>query len=190
MNIITRKEWGAEHVNPNKYSARGDSRDVVVHHTAETLRQAYKMYAGKPGLKWFSKRYLANKAVQRAIREWQRSDGIAYAAECKAMREHQHYHIYGNGWTDIGYHFVIFPSGRVYEGRPEWARGSHALNGNHMVGISFAGNYEKDVLTPNQVAAYQELLAGLHAGRAIGHYRVPGNSTASPGRNIKSKLGV
>ncbi len=190
MNLITRSEWDARSVPTGNYGRRGGSTDVVVHHTAESTKSAWLLFRGKPGLKWFAAKYRKNRAVQKAIKVWQYNDARAFESECEAMRQMQRYHMDTNGWADLGYHYVIFPSGRVFEGRPVWAVGAHAHNGNHMVGISFAGNYEKDTLTVQQLAAYSELLQKVHSTKQVGHYRVPGNSTACPGKNIKSKLGV
>ncbi len=61
------------------------------------------------------------------------------------------YHVRSNGWSDIGYNFVIDSSGRVYEGR--WARSyaagerptGEATNGHGVVGAHAAGNNEGTV---------------------------------------------
>jgi hypothetical protein len=49
-------------------------------------------------------------------------------------------HVNGNGWADIGYHFVIMPSGRVYAARSEAKRGAHDQI-NDGLGIAFDGIY-------------------------------------------------
>lgn len=194
MNTITREEWGAVIVPDTRFTSRGGgSHDIVIHHTAESLAEAIRDQRagpGKPGAKWFAARYKANRSVRKAIRAWEKSDQTAFAAECKAMRDHQAYHRNVKGWTDIGYHYVVFPSGRIHEGRPPWATGAHAgPSGNGMVGVSFAGNYETDKLTANQLVSLAALKE-QHGSRLIGHYRVPGNSTACPGRNIKASLSL
>ncbi len=35
----------------------------------------------------------------------------------------QREHMYGNGWMDIGYHYVVAPDGTIYAGRSNTARG-------------------------------------------------------------------
>lgn len=189
MQIITRGEWGATPVSAYRYNLRPiNERGVIVHHTAQRIRDDWREYEGRPGAKWFATRYKTNRKVQAAINRWKRGDANAQRAEELAMRQMQSHHMRGNGWTDIGYHFVIFPSGRVYEGRPIMYYGAHARGANEKVGISFAGNYERATLTVPQLEAYNALLQRLRATTAIGHYRV--NATACPGKNIKSKLGV
>lgn len=60
------------------------------------------------------------------------------------VRSIQKTHQQGNGWADIGYHFLIDRSGRIWEGRPlEW-QGAHAggperNRGN--IGICLLGNF-------------------------------------------------
>lgn len=186
MNVISRAEWGAKPpTNPLKPCTW--RQRAVVHHTAgEFVRPADK----KPGPRWWLAKYRANRAVRRAINTWKRRDAPVFEREKAAMRQMQAFHQNGHGWTDIGYHFVIFPSGRVYEGRPREVVGAHAVNGNLMPGISFAGNYEKDALTAPQIAAYHDLLDELGVNEATGHYRVAGNQTACPGKHIKTALGV
>src|SRR3546814_13006463 len=46
------------------------------------------------------------------------------------------WHVDGNGWTDIGYHFVLRRNGAVEEGRPLDVVGAHAKNFNgRSIGI-------------------------------------------------------
>lgn len=186
MNIISRQTWGAA---PPRGGYRETSwRDqAVLHHTAgEWVDPA----DGRPGPRWFARRYLSNRRVQQAIRAWRRDDTRVQEKERAAMRAMQRFHQAGNGWTDLGYHYVIFPSGRVYEGRPARTVGAHAVNGNHMPGISCAGNYEHHTVTPQMRDAIRDLMAHLGVRVLIGHYRIPGNSTACPGRNLKTTMGV
>ncbi|MBI5240909.1 MAG: N-acetylmuramoyl-L-alanine amidase, partial [Elusimicrobia bacterium] len=69
-----------------------------------------------------------------------------YGEAAAEMRFIQDFHINGRGWTDIGYHFVVSPTGEVFEGRPEGVRGAHVLNHNTgNLGVSFMGNYHPPV---------------------------------------------
>jgi hypothetical protein len=40
------------------------------------------------------------------------------AQERQAMRDLWNFHVKTRGWADIGYHYVCFPSGRIYKARP------------------------------------------------------------------------
>lgn len=190
VSIISRASWGA--AAPTKaYSTRGQNGNIVVHHTADELGFSFRRKYGRPGPKYWGAAYRTNKRVQAAIKLYEKDDARLYAAEAQAMRAMQAYH-QRLGWADLGYHFVIFPSGHIYGGRPAFARGAHTLNNNEKLGISFAGNFEKEQLTPQAIKAYNELIAHLAnsygKGTIAGHYKY--NPTACPGRNIKNRLGV
>jgi hypothetical protein len=62
----------------------------------------------------------------------------------REMRDLQRMHQQGEGWADLGYHYLIDQAGRVLEGRPMHAQGAHAGNselnrGN--IGICLIGNF-------------------------------------------------
>ncbi len=69
-------------------------------------------------------------------------------------------HVFGNGWDDIGYNWLVDPNGIVYEGRGEGIKGAHfsCMNGN-TVGICVLGNYVNTPPTPNSVYGLKELIA-------------------------------
>ena len=48
---------------------------------------------------------------------------------------------HGNGWSDIGYHFVITKDGAVHKGRPIERKGAHEpkMNAN-SIGVCFTGD--------------------------------------------------
>lgn len=52
-------------------------------------------------------------------------------------------------FSDIGYHFVIMASGRIYEGRPDGKRGAHDVI-NDGFGIAFDGDYTTKTITDEQ----------------------------------------
>ena len=66
-----------------------------------------------------------------------------------------------NGWSDIGYNFVIDRWGRVWEGRGLFRVGAHTLGHNTgTVGVSFMGNYENIKLNKRQIQAFNDLKRG------------------------------
>lgn len=84
-----------------------------------------------------------------------------------------------NGWSDIGYHYVIRRDGRVEVGRPENHPGAHTKGLNTCsIGICFSGHGDLQPLTPQQVVAGQELTIrlmkkyGVPVWRVIGHREV------------------
>ncbi len=63
------------------------------------------------------------------------------ATEASRMREIQRQHQNNNGWSDIGYHYIIMPSGRIYEGRPNGKKGAHDKF-NDGFGVAFDGSFQ------------------------------------------------
>lgn len=77
------------------------------------------------------------------------------------------WHVKGNGWSDIGYHFVIHLDGKVSNGRPVEKIGAHVTGYNsNSIGISLVGggsgakrnSNPKDIYTPAQLASLKSLL--------------------------------
>lgn len=114
--------------------------------------------------------------------------------EVDEMRNIQRMHQRTNGWNDIGYNYVIMPSGRVYEGRGFGVRGAHTENHNTgTIGVSFAGNYETSKPTARSIAAYHLLVArlrikGARITRVTGHRFMPDQATACPGKHLIAAL--
>lgn len=82
------------------------------------------------------------------------------ALESQRMRDIHAEHVNGNGWDDIGYHYVLMPSGRVFEGRSELKRGAHDVI-NDGLGVAFDGDYTRTVITQAQYQSAVQLCALL-----------------------------
>ena len=95
---------------------------------------------------------------------------------CAATREGQHitveqirdWHVKGRGWSDIGYHYVVYLDGSVHEGRPIEKTGAHTIGQNqNSIGICYVGGMNKeytkakDTRTPEQKVALEQLLLDL-----------------------------
>jgi N-acetylmuramoyl-L-alanine amidase len=69
------------------------------------------------------------------------------------------WHVEGNGWNDIGYHYVIKRSGQVEVGRPVEKIGSHCVGANSQsIGICLVGEKK---FTEEQFTALKVLVASL-----------------------------
>jgi peptidoglycan recognition protein len=118
------------------------------------------------------------------------------STEADIMRDIQRFHQQSRGWSDIAYSFVIFPSGRIYEGRGWGIVGAHTEGQNSTShAICFAGNFETDRPTLAALEAAAELyrigvvLGHIRKGsKILGHRDAPGAATACPGTNLYSKL--
>jgi hypothetical protein len=96
-------------------------------------------------------------------------------------------------WADIGYHYVVDPTGKVWEGRPVALQGAHVKDNNeHNLGIMMMGNFDSEHPTPQALAALDAFLADQ-----MRRYRVPISRvhthreikpTACPGRYLQAHM--
>ena len=98
------------------------------------------------------------------------------------------------GWSGIGYHFVIRKNGQVEQGRPIDTVGAHAQGDNwHSIGIHVCGNFEEAEPTEYQIESLAYLIGWLcevydldPAVSVVGHRDLM--ATACPGENLYSML--
>lgn len=94
-----------------------------------------------------------------------------------------------NGWSGIGYHYVIHADGSIYRGRPEDKAGAHAYQdtkheaNSDGIGICLVGNFMSSQPTVAQINALVELIRDIWTRYpgipVIGHNDVM--ATACPG---------
>lgn len=61
--------------------------------------------------------------------------------EILRMRRILDIHLNSSGYSDIGYHYIVMPSGRVYEGRSSRKRGAHDII-NDGIGVAVDGDFQ------------------------------------------------
>lgn len=123
------------------------------------------------------------------------------AVHCTASREGQSMTVEqiraehkGQGWSDIGYHYVVTLDGRVHLGRDVDVAGAHVSGFNpNSIGISYVGGLEnrpgipysklkaKDTRTEAQKNALLNLLVDLR--RLYPKAKIQGHRDFSPDRN-------
>lgn len=91
------------------------------------------------------------------------------------------WHVSDNGWSDIGYHYVIALDGTVNTGRPLERPGAHCAGHNarsigvcYVGGLAPDGHTPRDTRTPSQRRALLTLLRELkkkYPGAAIRGHR-------------------
>lgn len=78
------------------------------------------------------------------------------------------WHVIENGWTDIGYHFLVRFSGEVVECRPLSKIGAHCRGiNNKSVGICFSGSGDNMPLTKQQLESGLSLTRRLQNKKAV-----------------------
>lgn len=100
-----------------------------------------------------------------------------------------------NGWSGIGYHFVIRKDGTIERGRPMNMEGAHCYKHNwHTVGINIVGEFSHHEPTEAQMESAATLMAALcryyrltPSRKTIkGHREF--NATECPGDNLYYRL--
>ena len=67
------------------------------------------------------------------------------------------------GFSDIGYHYVVYASGKVEAGRPEEKRGAHCKKGNHnrhSIGIAYIGGLDANGKPTDTRTEQQRIMIG------------------------------
>lgn len=112
------------------------------------------------------------------------------------IRGIQNYHIKAKKWQDIGYHFLISPDGRIWQGRENMERTGVHVGGHNTgnIGIAFIGDYQKVAVPQATLAAAATLvrwLAGKY-GIAINRTTIKGHrewaATICPGDYVMAKF--
>jgi hypothetical protein len=116
------------------------------------------------------------KAAKKAASRMRTAGALrVIALEKSAMRAMDAYHKRVFSSKGLGYCEVVFPSGRVYEGRgARW--GAHTLGHNDDFGISMAGDYRNRQPTPRQREALLNRIRARGARPIIPHRRTFGTS--------------
>ncbi|MGD9690346.1 MAG: peptidoglycan recognition family protein [Phycisphaerales bacterium] len=116
-----------------------------------------------------------------------RSDAAARIETIRAA------HVGQRKFADIGYHYIIDPAGRVWEGRSTNAQGAHVQDNNEgNLGIMCLGNFDRHRPSAAQASALDRFVAAqmlrfrVPIGRVYTHQEI--NPTACPGRNLQSYM--
>ena len=109
-----------------------------------------------------------------------------------AIRNIQRYHVEQKNYGDIAYHFLIDPSGRVFEGRSLRWQGAHAggTNNVHNIGVCLLGDFDRESPSRASLAALETLVAQLRGRYGISSKDIVGHgelkTTACPGRHLRA----
>tara|TARA_R110002167_G_scaffold1337_1_gene5912 strand:- start:7596 stop:8006 length:411 start_codon:yes stop_codon:yes gene_type:complete len=98
-------------------------------------------------------------------------------------------HVEDNGYSDIGYHWIIPLSGSVEKGRPESISGKHSKDFNkNSIGVCYIGGVDKDMnpkdtRTEGQKETLKCLLEDIKDrypnAEIIGHRNISSNTSPS-----------
>lgn len=158
--LVSRGQWGAERPIPSRMTRNTRSWTRITVHHSAE-------HSGKLG-------------------------GPGAGASARAVQGIQSYHMHDPGrlYGDVGYHFLIDPAGRIYEGRGlEW-QGAHAWRHNNVqnIGICVLGSFDDERPREAALVSLQALLDHLRARYSIPRSRVYGHrefrTTVCPGAHL------
>ena len=125
-----------------------------------------------------------------------RPDFMAGQSTAAKVAEIKRWHVQDNGWSDIGYHYLIDRDGTVATGRPIERDGAHVQGHNAgTIGISLFGGHgsaETDAFAENFTPDQERALAGLidKLRAKYGNLALSGHNQyaakACPGFNVPS----
>ena len=134
-----------------------------IHSNRELLRRAYRITVHHTGM----------------MEPRSHSYGAAAEVIHKIQKAHQR-----KGWADIGYHFIIDRSGRIWEGRELKYQGAHAggkaNRGN--IGIVLMGDFTQQRVTSAQAKSLKNFLSHL-----CKKYRLPPKRVYTHGEIVNAK---
>lgn len=138
---------------------------------------------------------LINKPVPFYVIHHTVSPHCTTKSECsKQMRNIQNWHMDGNGWSNIGYSFLIGEDGRIYEGRGWETVGAHSYGYNRRsVGIAFIGTFTNGLPKSLALIAAKELIScGVRLGYVTNDYSIVGHrqtsATLCPGNDLFNEI--
>ncbi|MEM9416356.1 MAG: peptidoglycan recognition family protein [Planctomycetota bacterium] len=102
-------------------------------------------------------------------------------------------HVNNNGWSDIGYHYIVDRAGRVWEGRATRYQGAHVgRNNENNLGVMALGNFDRQSPTQQQLNALFDTVKKLKQQHRIPRASVKSHQeirpTACPGRNLQRHM--
>jgi N-acetylmuramoyl-L-alanine amidase len=102
------------------------------------------------------------------------------------------WHVTENGWSDVGYHYVILLDGTIQKGRQDDVPGAHVKNHNSKsIGVCYIGGKEGDTRTFEQRQSLAFLLSTLIRmypdAEVMGHSDLDSKKPHCPGFPAKTE---
>ena len=89
------------------------------------------------------------------------------------ISEVRRWHVSGNGWKDVGYHFFIRRDGTIQSGRKVGTPGAHTKGHNRDIGVCYAGSKYPTAEQISSLKKLAELIRLTHGISPLdwhGHY--------------------
>ncbi|XP_078661295.1 uncharacterized protein LOC144905483 [Branchiostoma floridae x Branchiostoma belcheri] len=144
LNMKSRRDWGAR-PSTGRESLTHPTQKVVIHHTDSFWRDAANLNGY--------------------------TDEQEYIDRVKGIQDD---HMDDEGYSDIGYNFLVDGYGNLYEGRGWDTKGAHTSCCNSIaIGVSFIGYFENFLPTAAALGAARNLIAcGVDMGKVTTTYEL------------------
>lgn len=143
----------------------------------------------------FDKFMPMNRIYRVTIHHTATEDGELSGTTSTILQKILHVHKNHNGWADIGYHFIIDTTGKVWEGRNIQYQGAHAGSGKlneGNIGIALIGNFEINKPSLLQTRTLKMLIRQLKFKYSIEGKNIFGHghlkNTKCPGQHLHSVI--
>ena len=116
-----------------------------------------------------------------------------YRTTAQRIERDRSSHVNFRGWSDIAYHYIIDPAGRIWEARPIAYQGAHvSRNNENNIGIMLLGNFNEQSPSNAQLAALRTNTRLLKRGHNVQRNNIKSHqeirSTSCPGRNLQRQM--
>lgn len=184
--IVTRKQWWADETWRNYKPKPIKTGEVVIYKPQKDDYQKKWSLAESTIVKWFKKEFKLDEIRRKniwwawlkrpvSIKKQKQKIIIHHTAwslmgvdtlswERAVIQDIYRFHTFTRERWDIGYNYIIWPLGSIYEGRAWWPNAvwAHASwNNTESIGIALIGNFDKEQVTSGQLESLQKLLVAL-----------------------------
>jgi hypothetical protein len=117
-----------------------------------------------------------------------------FATNAALIERIRAYHVEARGWADLGYHYLIDPGGRIWEGRPAIWQGAHVKDFNpHNLGVVLLGNFDLQQPSMQQLLVLPQFVQALRRRYRVSPDQIRSHqewtpTTACPGKNLQPRF--
>ncbi len=186
LPLVTRKQRGADESRRNYKPKPLASWEVITYKPNKSDYQKKRSVAESMIVKRFKKEFKLDEIRRKNIwwawlkrpisikkhkqkivihhTAWSLAGINTMSGEIAVIQDIYRFHTFTREWWDIGYNYIIWPLGSIYEGRAWWpdAVWAHASwNNTESIGIALIGNFDKEQPTSGQLTSLNKLLVAL-----------------------------
>jgi hypothetical protein len=191
--IRTRAERGLAHIAKLQGSTRTPASAPLAKESAGLViqpRSAWKAAAAQPNRLTPNTGPWNRITIHHSAKDSKEMGTPTSGNVAEHIHDIQNFHVRGRAWGDIGYHFLIDPTGRIWQGRLLDWQGAHAQGANNVanIGICLIGDFNHERPDPRALESLERLVDALCERHEITRERVYGHrrfaATECPGDSL------